>query len=545
MPTLRKKPTEPASGEQLSQRTADLREALEHGGTRLPSAKVARARELLTKATARTAISGTRTVVALAGATGSGKSTLFNALVGEPVSRIGARRPTTSTPVAAMWGSEPSAPLLDWVQVPTRHQVSESTPGAAELDGLVLLDLPDFDSTAALHRAEADRVLELADVFVWVTDPQKYADAVLHDEYISRRAGHETVTIVVLNQVDLLHRTQVDDCVADLERLLAADGLPDARVITTSAARGQGVENVIDAIASVVQHHNAAEQRLLGDVRVTSKTLREHVAGSEVSVTDNSPELDLALTQAAGIPVVQDAVRRDFVMRSTQQGGWPFTRWTTRLRPAPLSRLGLDNVVSGTLSRLESSSVLGRSSLPPPTPASRAAVDLAARELAAHASEGLPQPWADSVRAASTPGADLYDELDQSVMGVPLRGRDPGWWVAAAVLQWLFAIVAVIGLMWLIGLALLGFGQIQLDAPTIGILPIPLVMLVFGVFAGVLLAMLSRWLGRRGADRRAAALGRTMRDRIHQVSTSQLTEPVAGVLQEHRLTREHLDRAAG
>ncbi len=541
---LQRKKEHPVSSDQVTQRTDDLRIALQHGGSRLPAAEVARAQALLTKVAARTSITGSRTVVALAGATGSGKSTLFNALVGEPVSRIGARRPTTSTPVAAIWGSEPSAPLLDWVGVPARHQVSSATPGAAELDGMVLLDLPDFDSTAAAHRVEADRVLELADVFVWVTDPQKYADAVLHDQYISRFVGRDAVTMVVLNQVDLLHRTQVDDCVADLHRLLAADGLHDAQVIPTSAARGQSVEKVIDAIATVVQQHNAAEQRLLGDLRVTSMQLRRHVGDDEASVADNRPDLDRALSQAAGVPAVLDAVRRDHVMRSTQHGGWPFTRWMTKLRPAPLSRLGLDKVVNGTLNRKESSTVLGRSSLPPPTPASRAGVDLATRELAEHVSAGLPQPWADSLREASAPDADLYDELDQAVMGVPLRGRVPSWWIVAAMSQWLFAIIAVVGLLWLAVLALVGFGQIHLDAPTIGIIPIPLIMLVLGVFAGITLAALSRWLARRGAARRATSLGNTMSEQIARVSAAQIIEPVAAVLDEHRLTRTHLDRAA-
>ena len=297
------------------------------------------------------------------------------------------------------------------------------SPRAADLDGMVLLDLPDFDSNVAQHRAEADRVLELADVFVWVTDPQKYADAVMHDEYISRLAGHDAVTFAVLNQVDLLQRAQVGECVADLKRLLVADGLADVQIIPTSAARGHGVDDVVSAVAQVVQQHNAAEQRLLGDLTVRATGLRAHVGDSEPPVQDAGPELDRALAQAAGVPVVLDAVERDYLMRSAQHGGWPFTRWITKLRPAPLSRLGLDRVVGGGLTRLESSSVLGRSSLPPPTPASRAAVDVATRELAERACVGLPQPWADAVQDAAAPDEKLYDELDRAVMGVPLRGR--------------------------------------------------------------------------------------------------------------------------
>lgn len=529
------------AGEQLASRTAHLREALEHGGSRLPADEISSARVVLDKVEARTALGGTRTVVALAGATGSGKSTLFNALVGQPISRIGARRPTTSRPAAAVWGSEASSDLLSWLHVDSRHQVAVDTPHAAELDGMVLLDLPDFDSHVEAHRAEADRVLDLADVFVWVTDPQKYADAVMHRDYVSKLSGHDAVTVAVLNQVDLLPRDQARSCVDDLRRLMLADGLDDVQIIPASAVRGQGVDEIVLAIARVVRARNAAEQRLLGDLAVRATRLREHVADSEPQVQDAGVELDRALGQAAGVPVVLDAVERDFLTRSVQRAGWPFTRWVTRLRPAPLSRLGLDRVVNGALSRHESSTVLGRSALPPATPAARAAVDLATRSLSQQASAGLPQPWADDVQDAATPDEQLYDELDRGVKGVPLRGRDPGWWTAVGLLQWLFVIVAVIGAAWLFGLWILYLGQIDLNAPKQGIFPVPLLMLVLGVLLGVALAALSRWWAHRGAIRRRRAVGALLGDQISSVSAAQITDPVTRVLTEHRLTRNALD----
>ena len=66
----------------LPARLSGLRDALEAADGHLPAADLAPARGVLAKAGARTAL-GDATVVALAGATGSGKSTLFNALVGE------------------------------------------------------------------------------------------------------------------------------------------------------------------------------------------------------------------------------------------------------------------------------------------------------------------------------------------------------------------------------------------------------------------------------------------------------------------------------
>ena len=65
----------------LTDRLAALREAVEVAEGRLEVPEVGRARALLSKAGAREAL-GDATVVALAGATGSGKSTLFNALSG-------------------------------------------------------------------------------------------------------------------------------------------------------------------------------------------------------------------------------------------------------------------------------------------------------------------------------------------------------------------------------------------------------------------------------------------------------------------------------
>ena len=99
-----------------------------------------------------------------------------------------------------MWGAEPASELLDWLArggaAPGRTRRTE--PEGLSLDGLVLLDLPDFDSRQVEHRVEADRVLALVDVFVWVTDPQKYADARLHHDYLAALTGHDAVTVVVL-----------------------------------------------------------------------------------------------------------------------------------------------------------------------------------------------------------------------------------------------------------------------------------------------------------------------------------------------------------
>ena len=61
-----------------------------------------------------------------------------------------------------------------------------------------------------------DRLVGLADLMVWVLDPQKYADAAVHSRYLVPMAGHSAVISVVLNQSDLLSPEQAHDCVEDL-----------------------------------------------------------------------------------------------------------------------------------------------------------------------------------------------------------------------------------------------------------------------------------------------------------------------------------------
>jgi GTP-binding protein EngB required for normal cell division len=535
-------------GETLTWRADQLGEALEHGGQELDPDKAARARALVGRVRERWALKGGRTVVALAGATGSGKSSLFNVLVGEPVAVIGARRPTTGRASAAVWGAEESDRLLDWLGIGTRHQVVEQDGAGVSLEGLVLVDLPDFDSREVSHRAEADRVLERADVFVWVTDPQKYADARLHEDYLAPLQDHETVMVVVLNQIDrLTGERAIQEVKDDLGRLVAADGAGDFEVIGTSARTGTGAAELRGAIGAVVASRNAAEERLVGDLRGTSRELRQDVGEDEPKmgkVIDR--ELLDALKQAAGIPVVLDAVRRDYRRQAIGRAGWPFTRWMRGLRPDPLKRLRLGDDRAGTFGVAPSDvrAVLGRSSLPAPSPAARSGVQLATRRVGEEAGEGLPGRWREAVAQAATPrDTALADALDQAVMGTPLRARNPIWWPVLGVLQLLLALCAVAGLLWLAVLAVLGWAQLPVEAPLWGPVPIPLLLLVGGLGLGLLLGALARVLAGVGSRRRRALVEGRLDKAVGAVAQEHVRAPVEAVLARHRQTRSQLDAA--
>jgi GTP-binding protein EngB required for normal cell division len=545
----------------IGERAAALAEALDAGGHRFEPGAAQRARTLLSKLDERLRLSGDHTVVALAGATGSGKSSLFNALAGLDLSTVGARRPTTSTATACVWGADGADPLLDWLEVPRRHQVSSDGGPATQddpLHGLVLLDLPDHDSTELAHRLEVDRLVELVDVFVWVTDPQKYADAALHRRYLSRLAGHDAVTLVVLNQADRLAPDAVQACRRDLARLVAADGLRDVDVLTTSVRTGEGLDRLHHELSAAVGRRTAWSERLGADLDAAALELgawlgEDEPDPREVASAPETRDLVEAFADAAGVPAVVRAVQTDYRRDAVGAAGWPITRWGRRLRPDPLRRLGLPGVGRGGSAAPTGNPAAGeveavrRSSLPPPNATQRARVDLATRRIADRAGAGLPQRWADAVRAAAQPPAgDLTDALDQAVVRTDLGLRRPIVWRLLGALQTLLLLAAVVGLGWLVALAALGWLKLpQPDTPYWGPMPVPTLMLVGGLVVGALLGALVRLWAGVGARRRGARVRSRLHDAVAEVAHQRVLDPVAAVLADHRAAREALHRVGG
>ncbi|HEX8095266.1 GTPase, partial [Jatrophihabitans sp.] len=334
---------------ELGARLEALDRAVQLGERRCDPELLAPARALLARAAARRRLSPESTVVALAGGTGSGKSTLFNALAGEVLAPTGVRRPTTSRSRAAIWpvasGSSDVSSLLDWLEVRDRHLLTAAAPAAPDgspLAGLVLVDLPDFDSTAAAHRLEAERMTGVVDLLVWVLDPQKYADAAVHQRYLRPLAAHHEVMMVVLNQADRLDVDALDACRRDLSRLLSDDGLTGVPVLATSATRGDGLPQLRAALAERVSTSQAAVARLHADTD-DAVTALEPLCGSGPAkagrdTARSEDTLVRALAVAAGTGPVADAAGRSYRMRALASVGWPLTRWLARLRPDPLRR---------------------------------------------------------------------------------------------------------------------------------------------------------------------------------------------------------------
>ena len=260
---------------QLDRRLEALNSATELASGVLPEEILAGVLQVLDRASSRRSLSGDHTVVGFFGATGSGKSSLFNAVSGEEIATAAVRRPTTTEPLAGIWGVQGSDALLDWLEVRKRHAAAPIKGFADDDTGLILLDLPDFDSTRAANREIVQRMVGLVDVLVWVLDPQKYADAAVHNDFLAPLSSHGAVTIVVLNQIDRLPEHEVRPVLESLTAILARDGLDKVQVLGASAVLGTGVDKVRAAIRQVAMQRKAMSQRLAADVTLAAARLAE------------------------------------------------------------------------------------------------------------------------------------------------------------------------------------------------------------------------------------------------------------------------------
>lgn len=518
------------------------------------------ARGAISRAQQRTELSAEHTVVALAGATGSGKSSLLNLLAGAQVAAVGARRPTTAHAQAVVChtrqgsSAEPAgtendaSALLDWLGISRRTEVSHD-----RLASAVLVDLPDLDSLHRDHQLRAEHLTQRADVLVWVLDPQKYADAVVHQQYLRPMARHADVMLVVLNQVDTLAATDLPPVLADLTEHLAADGLPGVRVLPTSTTTGAGTEDLVTAISAVVHDRQNMHRRLAADLGTAAEQLAEVCppAAAPGVTAQLRRRLTAELAAAAGAERVADAVATSFRMTARARTGWPVTRWAGRFRADPLHRLHLGGGGRRPTSQQPTGGydgqVLTAPSMPEPDPAARAAVGRALTGAADAVVGRAPSPWRHYLRSGVGQSGDAVTaEAQDAISGVLARGPDrrsgrvPSWFGLVGALQWLLLAVLVVGLLWValvVVLRYLGMGPVwtpQLGPvpaeppwPALPAIPWPVVLLGGAVLLGVLVAVLAGVAARVGAARRRRRTYRQITEAIGAVAGASVLDPLA------------------
>lgn len=186
-------------------------------------------------------------IAALAGGTGSGKSSLLNAMAGDDKAEIGGIRPTTEEPLALVPEDRLQA-LSGYLRDLGVASITSADLG----DRLCVIDLPDTDSVELDHRLQVDALLGRIDVVVWVVDPEKYRDAALHHRYLAPLAGYGSQFVFVMNQIDRVDVAARPSVLSDFSDALVSDGFGSPTVIATSAnppaGPPQGVDQLLDAL---------------------------------------------------------------------------------------------------------------------------------------------------------------------------------------------------------------------------------------------------------------------------------------------------------
>ncbi|GGZ78466.1 YfjP family GTPase [Streptomyces echinoruber] len=518
----------------LRSRLDALRELVGLSRARLDGRTLAEAGRVLDEAAARRRLSGQHTVVALAGATGSGKSQLFNALAGVAISETGVRRPTTAAPIVCSW-SDGAATLIDRLGIPgrLRRRPVHNGEGDPRLRGLVLVDLPDHDSVAVEHREQVDRILALVDAVVWVVDPEKYADALLHERYLRPMASHAEVMFVVLNQVDRLPGEAAEQVLDDLRRLLDEDGIalgeygePGATVLALSALTGDGVGDLREALAEFVAERKAAARRIAADVDVAAARLRPvYTTGRRAGLSEQAREEFAArLADAVGATAAGEAAERAWLRHANRACGTPWLRlwrWVQDRREPPTGRLPLRAQADEEAT-------------------ARQRVEQAVRTVADRASAGLPTPWAQAVREAAARGAqglpEALDELAARAGLPPGRPPRPGWWPAAVLAQASMTLLQVVGGLWLVGQI------VGVMAPNLGV---PVLLMVCGIVGGPLVEWGCRMAARGPARRYGQDAERRLREAAAGCGRARVLDPIAAELLRYREVREQFARVAG
>lgn len=592
---------------------ASLKDAISYGEGRVPETVLLDAAATLERLSQRRELSTEHTVIGFFGATGSGKSTLFNAIAGQNIALSAPTRPTTSTVQAAIWEAEGSEELLDWLGIDKRvypqtqalaaegeasdgngagkhnkaggaaapNAVTEPAPGLfnrirravggrgemrTRTGGLILLDMPDFDSVTTTNRDLAARMMRYVDVLVWVVDPQKYADAVIHRDFMVPLAASGAQALCVLNQADKLAPAEVPAVLASLTRLLQAEGTEAhllAAPIAVSARTGEGVDVLRDLLAQVAAAKSLSLQRTDAQLHATASQLRTY-AGGEGTVLAGAYALEAeqklvkACYTSSQAEQVLQAATASYRRAAGQHTGWILTRWMSRLKADPLRRLHLgqqDETKSASKAE-KSSGMLGSdsenapelvaSSLPPLSAAQKAGMANAVRQYSKQMAARVDEPWKRSMKeAALSREAELPELLERDMVRIDYGlGRTRAPWVIFNALQWIALLSALVGVGWLTLISGMAYLQIQLPpAPTPEGSPVPLptLLLLLGILLGIASAGVGRLLTAMGSRYYARKLRGHLQTGVEKAVQSCVVAPVQQEAKRLNAYRKALD----
>jgi hypothetical protein len=466
-------------------------------------------------------------VLALVGGTGVGKSSLLNALAGSTVSTASVRRPTTSEPVAWVPTADRDglAPLLAWLGV---DDIREH-----EADGLrsvAILDLPDMDSVETANRERVEAVLPKVDAVAWVTDLEKYHDAVLHDAFLRTWVPRLDRQAVIVNKADRLaddDRPRIRrDLEGDLGRRLTAGDQAAVPVLMTTATPAADV----DELRAWLADGAAAKAIVRARVGATIVDLARALA-ADAGIDPGRPVAPFLASDARSRATEEAtrAVLRAVDLPGLERQAVAATRARARARgTGPIGRVtSLVYQLSGRETKVADPTGYlvrwrDRAPLSPAVESLRGALGSALAGAS---------PTVRPTLAAAVDPTQLRQGLERSVdralAGLDrLEAPSSRVWSLFGLLQTLSTPAIAVSAAWVVIWILTRPPVDSVDLPLIGTVPIPFVALIASILVGYVLArglgLHAGWVGRRWAHR--------VRDRVAASVRREVTERGLGAL---------------
>ena len=228
-------------------------------------------------------------VVAFMGGTGVGKSSLLNKLAGQSIARTGVERPT-SREVTLYHHQSVSINQLDEKFPLQQIQVAQHTESANE--GVIWIDMPDFDSTEQKNKDIVMQWLPYVDVLIYVVSPERYRDNKAWRLLLAEGARH--AWLFVMNQWDRGETAQYEDFKQQLSKAgfdapfiyktVCTEQLDDQFSQLKSAIESLATEKTVEhlEIRAIQQRKDNTKQKLqqclhsLGDEQGFDKLLEHH-----------------------------------------------------------------------------------------------------------------------------------------------------------------------------------------------------------------------------------------------------------------------------
>jgi GTP-binding protein EngB required for normal cell division len=481
--------------------------------------------ELIERINRRLGFPGGVYVLALAGGTGVGKSSVLNALAGESVSPVRSLRPTTEQPLA--WVADESRqelqPLFDWLEI--ENVVGH---GRNDLSGVAIIDLPDLDSVRVEHRATVDALLPRIDAVAWVVDLEKYDDERLH-EYLRRLAPHSERMRFIFNKSDRLDSKQQQLLLDDLRRRLATAGIETASIIMVSAADGTGVDALRAELTRAADGKAIVAGKLATDaateVEVIARAagLRPGFPHSPLLATKDREEATAQAVEGALGLVDSEGVSRQMqeavLHRARRQGGSLLARILSLLslltgrkkrRADPAAYL-IDWRRRGSLGHIlnpvRAALVSAAGAVPP---ASRPAI--------------LKRLGAEDAETAVTRALDRSTRQAANELAVPTSFL----WPVVGFIQLLSGAVLLFAVAWYLTIVFGPGGLLvsTVDLPYLGPVPMPLVLiagsLALSLLLGFVITFHAGWMGKRMGRKVAKGVAESVAEAIASVGFGRL-----------------------